>query len=184
MISKLIKPLVVVALAMTLTVITAGNASAAPIRVADRHDAPWPFDTRQVTIRRAYEGHTLLVTMYSPTYHVGAQFNGLTVTVDSRGAGYADYKLYWDFGNDGDEWRRFTLYRMNGRDYLRAVSCQGASGRGRPGGVIDVWIPRRCLHPNKLLRVKTETIDWTRYAADGSPRGGKADRTPNNGFAR
>lgn len=100
------------------------------------------------------------------------------------GAGHADYKLHWDFGRDGDEWKRFQIYRMNGRDYLRPVACAGATGGSRDGGLIDVWIPRRCLHPNKRLGVKAEVIDWTRYQADGSPRGGIADRTPNHGFAR
>lgn len=185
MISKFVKPLVVVALAMTLTVITAGNASARPQNVNDGHDVRWEIDTRRMAVYRTWENRSLVVQLYSPTYHLGAHLNGLTITVDSRGSGYADYKLHWDFGNDGDEWKRFTLYRMNGSDYLRAVECRGAGGKGRERiEAIEVWIPRSCLHPNKRLRVKAEVIDWTRYKADGSPRSGIADRTPNNGFAR
>lgn len=83
MIRTTLKALVVAALAMTLTIVTAGNASAETVH--DRHDAPWPIDTRQMKVQRFYEGRWLLVTLYSPTYNLGPRLNGLTVTVDSRG---------------------------------------------------------------------------------------------------
>lgn len=162
----------------------AGNASAAPIRVADRHDALWPFDTRQVTIRRAHEGNLLPVTLYSPTYHVGAQLNGLTVTVDSRGASYADYKLHRDFDNDGDECKRFTIYRMNGRDYLRAVSCQRCKWprSARRGNRRLDSAPLPASHQALASEDRDHLLDPVRR--QWIPRGGKADGTSNNGFAR
>lgn len=103
------------------------------------------------------------------------------------GAGHADYKLHWDFGGreDRDGWQRFTLYRVRGDRYVRAVFFEGASGKYlREYESFHVWVPRRCLQPNKRIGVRGRTWNWIRYRDTGMPSRGYYDDVPNHGFAR
>jgi hypothetical protein len=174
------------ALTSILVVIMAAGPAAAAQLIQDPHDAGWAYDTRVMKIWRNDNGY-VTVALSSNTFNAGPHWNGVAAVFDSRGAGFADFRVEWDFGGDGDGYSELALYRVNGSDTIGRVSCNGLDVKAtKKNGWVNVYmfVPRACLAITKNVGVKGLSIDWTRYRADGSPRSGLADYTPNSGFAR
>jgi hypothetical protein len=169
-----------------LVVIMAAGPAAAAQLIQDPHDSPWAYDTRAMKIWRNNNGYVEMA-MSSNTYNAGAHWNGLSFLMDTRGAGYADYRVDWDFQGDGDGWSQLALYRVNGSDYINRLSCNGLDVKAtKKNGWVNVyvWVPRGCMWINKNIGVRGYTWDWFRYHSDGSPARGYYDATPNRGMAR
>ncbi|WP_340539996.1 hypothetical protein [Nocardioides sp. GXZ039] len=146
-------------------------------------DAGSQYDTHQIVLYPAYRGW-VAVQAYSNTYDVGPKFNGMDISYDTKGGRAADYRLIWDFRNDGDGHQRFVLLRVNGSDAISRVNCPSLTGKGRPRiNAIEVLVPRNCMRIRKKVGVQVQTWDYTRYRK-GNPVRGYRDKAPNRGWLR